>query len=86
MSGSIRQPFGAGFVNPALEVFRDKPKRTLTSANADRGDAACSGCLVQPGSRDAKSGGNLGWLKKVRRADLSTAHVVIDRERPKTAM
>jgi hypothetical protein len=70
-----RQPFGASLVYPALEVFGDEPKRAITPANADRGDAACSGCLVQPGSRDAKSGSYISRLEEVWLGDLLTAHM-----------
>jgi hypothetical protein len=84
--GAAGQPFGAGFVYPSLEVFRDESKGTFPPANADRGDAACSGCLIQPGSRDTKLGGDLGRLKKVGRADLLTAHMIIDGEASKASM
>lgn len=80
-----RQPFGASLVYPALEVFRDEPKRAVIPANAYRGDAACSCSLVQPGSRDAKSRRYFGRLEKVGRAGLIATHGVIDRERPETA-
>jgi hypothetical protein len=48
--GTPGSPLGTGVVYPALQVIADEPERTFGSADADRGDAACLGGIVEPRS------------------------------------
>lgn len=78
-------PLCAGIVKPALEVLGHEAQRSLTSANADRGDSAFSGRGVEPGSRDAQSSCDLCGLEEVDQGWLIAVHTAIDRQRAKRA-